>query len=80
MDTAAQLGRNDCMKILQRAGSSWDSITFAAAIRGNQLEVLHFLHTQGCDFPPDAASLAASQGNVEMLAFVHQNGSDLSDT
>ncbi len=40
---------------------------------------MRFLRAQGCDLPPNAASLAALQGNIEILAFVHQNGSDLSD-
>jgi tRNA(Ile)-lysidine synthase TilS/MesJ len=44
------------------------------AVNGDHMEVLQYLHENGCPWDSDACHIAAGNCNLEILKYLHDNG------
>jgi hypothetical protein len=73
--SAAKSGCVDLLRWLQQRGAAFSAGTSLSAAQSAQLQVLQFLHAQGCAIAPiDVCQAAAIRGDLPMLQFLHSIG------
>ena len=67
------------LKYLHQHGCpGWDAYLFAAAVSSGNLEMIIWMHENGCPWDQEATVLAAMCDKMETLIWLHENGCPMS--
>ena len=71
---AAQHGRLDYLKLLQKHGHAWDETACDKAAAGGHLDCLQYLHENGCPWDSTVTLSCAVNGQLDCLKYAHEHG------
>ncbi len=72
---AAKNGHFDCVKyMISEAGIELHSDMCLDSVRGNQIEILKYLHKKGCECTEECVESAISFGFYDILVYLDENG------
>jgi hypothetical protein len=75
--TAGRHATVPSLKLAQELGMEYCFEVMHGAAECNKLDVLQFLHAQGCAWEARISTIVAQRGDLEMLRWVHEQGCDL---
>ena len=76
-NVAAYSGSVEGLRCLMTFGYHSDNFSILSAISGQKLDNVHFLVDAGSTIPPEACVMAAYQGDLSCLSFLHERGQEL---
>lgn len=73
---AADRGSLKLLKLLRKNGYSWNASTYFIAAKNGHLDILQYLHENGCPRPRTsfAIDMAVRNGHLEIVKYLHENG------
>jgi hypothetical protein len=71
---AARCGSLECLRCLFEEKGELDSPCYTAALEGNHLAVVQYLHSVNTPWTGDFCERAVERGNLQCLQFAHEHG------